>query len=232
MDVWVNWNLYINNQLVKKTNPTFGDKTILESANKHKVVGVIWRPAMRQRDLQDQRHLWLWCAAAVVSGIFIVRVPSNYNVSCRATEPGLVGRLLKENKYGSGFTAPPWHTPEPKEEIKRNNRTFGRYCKMLFARKGMMCRPTTKTEAQPVWSSKPGGGDSVKTILSRMMTLEKTSLSNHYANGHPLPLIKIGSTLLRYPRRLHYLTLFSVLCPSCVTGVKSQLFLIIWLFRP
>ena len=66
MDVWVNWNLYINNQLVKKTNPTFGDKTILESANKHKVVGVIWRPAMRQRDLQDQRHLWLWCATVVV----------------------------------------------------------------------------------------------------------------------------------------------------------------------
>ena len=127
MDVWVNWNLYINNQLVKKTNPTFGDKTILESANKHKVVGVIWRPAMRQRDLQDQRHLWLWCATVVVSGIFIVRLPSNYNVSCRATESGLVVReLLKENKYGSGFTAPPWHTPESKEEIKRNNRTFAR----------------------------------------------------------------------------------------------------------
>ena len=77
MDVWVNWNLYINNQLVKKTNPTFGDKTILESANKHKVVGVIWRPAMRQRDLQDQRHLWLWCATVVVSGIFIVHFVQN-----------------------------------------------------------------------------------------------------------------------------------------------------------
>ena len=46
--------------------------------------------------------------------------------------------------------------------------------------------PTTKIETQPVWSSKPGGGDSVKTILSRMMILEKTSLSNHY--DHPLPL--------------------------------------------
>ena len=126
-------------------------------------------------------------SAVVVSGIFIVKIPSYYNVSCRATAPGLVvGELLKESKYGSGFPAPPWHTSEPKEEIKRNNRTFGRYCKMLFARKGMMCRPLTKTEAQPVWSSKPGGGDSVKTILSRMMILEKTSLSNHY--DHPLPL--------------------------------------------